>query len=165
MLSRYLQDPGPEHWKAAKRILRYLKKTYDEEISYDNMMPKQGCICYSDADFAGDEDERRSTSGYIATMSGVPVAWASRRQKTVTLSTAETELVAASQAAQESEWLMQMLGTIYDVQVEDLGSVELNVDNQAAIQLSANHAFHQRTKHVDIKYKYVRKVAESRKVC
>lgn len=163
MLSRYLQDPGPGHWNAAKRVLRYLKETRNEGISYNHVIT-QDYICYSDADFAGDEDERRSTSEYIAIMNGVPVAWASRRQKIVTLSTAEAELVAASQAAQEAEWLRQMLAAFYSIQEEEIEPIELNLDNQAAIQLSTNHAFHQRTKHVDIKYKYIRKVIESGKI-
>lgn len=161
MLSRYLQDHGPGHWNAAKRVLRYLKETSNEGISYNNIIPKQECICYSDTDFAGDENERRSTSGYIADMNGVSVAWASRQQKIVTLSTYEAELVAASQAAQEVEWLRQMLATFYSIQEEKIDSIKLNMDNQTAIQLSAKHAFHQRTKHVDIKYKYIRKVVES----
>jgi len=103
MLSRYLQNPGLEHWNAAKRVLRYLKKICDKEISFNNMAPKQKCICYSDTDFAGDEDKRRSITGYIVVMNGVPVVWASRRQKIVTLSTAKVKLMVALQAAQEAE--------------------------------------------------------------
>lgn len=96
MLSRFLQDPGPEYWKAAKRVLKYLKGTSNEGISYNGIISKLTCICFSDANFAGDENERRFTSGYIATINGAPMAWASRRQRTVTLSTVKAELVAAS---------------------------------------------------------------------
>jgi hypothetical protein len=97
-------------------------------------------------------------------MHGAPVAWASRRQRIVTLSTVEAELVAGSQASQEAEWLRQMLAALYGIEEEDIDPIELNLDNQAAIQLSANGTFHQRTKHVDIKYKYIRKAVELKKI-
>lgn len=166
LLSRYLQDPGPEHWKAAKRVLKYLKETSNEGSSYNGTTSKLMCICFSDADFVGDEDERRSTSGYIAIINGTPVAWASRRQWIVTLSIAEAELVAASQASQEIKLRqsVEINMTLTGVSEEEIDPIELNLKNQAAIQLSANPVFHQRTKHVNNKYKYIRKVAESNKI-
>lgn len=78
----------------------------------------QELICYSDADFAGDEDERRSTTGYVAILNGESVTWASRRQKTITLSITEVELMAASQASQEVERLRQIIAAYKSIPEE-----------------------------------------------
>lgn len=164
VLSRYLQNPGLQHWKAAKRILRYLKETETEGITYSKQMGSKRPVSYSDADFAGDEDERRSTSGYIIILQGGPVSWSSRLQKTISLSTAEAELVAATKVAQELMWLRKLLANLQGIEEKELKPILLNCDNQAAISLTKNPGCHQRTKHIDKDYWFVRKVAENEKV-
>lgn len=103
-LARFNSNPQKEHWTAMKRVLRYLKGTINHGILYK----KDGsdkCIGYSDADWAGDLSDRKSTSGYIFMLSGGAISWSSKKQKCVALSTAETEYIALSGAAQECIWL------------------------------------------------------------
>lgn len=149
VVSRYVNDPGPSHVVAVKRILRYLINSKDMCIVYKGNGELVG---YSDSDFAGDLDTRKSNTGYIFLMNGGPVTWSSRRQSTVALSTTESEYMAASEAAKEILWLRQFLCDIKEPQE----SIILNVDNQSAIKLINNPVFHRRSKHIDIKYNFVR---------
>lgn len=108
---------------------------------------------YSDADYARDTATRRSTTGYIFLMSGRAVSWTSQRQGIVSLSTTEAEYVAASTASKELVWLTRLLS---DIECRcDQPSV-LFVDNQSAIKLIKNPKFHERTKHIDIRYHFIR---------
>ena len=107
VLSRYLSKYTITHWRAAKRVLAYLVGTSDVGIEYKNV---NDCITgYSDSDYAGDVDTRRSTTGFVFTLSGGPVTWSSHRQKLITLSTTESEFVAAAAAAKEAIWLLTLL--------------------------------------------------------
>ena len=110
------------------------------------------CTGFSDSDWAGDLDNRKSTSGYIFQVGGTAVSCKCRKQSCVALSTAEAEYIALSQAAQEAIWLRQ-LNT--DVQGESSEPTILYEDNQAAICLSKNTQCHGRSKHIDIKYHFI----------
>ena len=158
MVSKYLSNYTNEHWLAAKRILRYIRDTMDYGILYDGLNTQQ-LIGYSDSDFAGDVDSRRSTSGYLYVLAGGPVTWTSQRQRIVALSTTEAEYIAASQATKEAIWLRRLL---MDLGFGCDGPTELSVDNQGAIKLTKNDEFHKRTKHIDVRYHFVReKVAHN----
>ena len=94
LISRYMANPTEEHLLAAKRVLRYLKGTMELGLFY----AREGALellAYTDSDYAGDFDDRKSTSGYVFTLSGGVAAWASKKQPVVTLSTTEAEYVAA----------------------------------------------------------------------
>ena len=151
-LARFSSNPTENHWKALKRVLRYLRGTVNFGILYSpNSSPE--CIGFSDADWAGDTNDRKSTSGYLFILSGGAVTWKSKKQSCVALSTAEAEYIALSSAAQESVWLRQL--------TSDLGSppkaqMTLFEDNQSAIAMSKNPQFHGRTKHVEIKHHFIR---------
>ena len=106
-LARFNSNPQKEHWTALKRILRYLKGTTNIGILYKHDGSDK-CVGYSDADWAGDPSDRKSTSGYIFMFSDGPISWSSKKQKCVALSTAETEYVALSGAAQQCLWLRQL---------------------------------------------------------
>ena len=92
-----------QHWTAIKRILRYLKGTSNFGLQYNFDSPD--CAGYSDADWAGDVGDRKSTSGYVFLLGGAAISWKSSKQSCVALSTAEAEYVALSAAAQEAIWL------------------------------------------------------------
>ncbi|KAH9679290.1 retrovirus-related pol polyprotein from transposon TNT 1-94-like protein [Citrus sinensis] len=117
----------------------------------------QQCVGYCDSNFAGDLDKRRSTTGYVFTLGGGPVSWRSILQSTIALSTTEAEYMAATKAVKEAIWLKGLLG--------DLGVIQENItvfcDNQSAIFLAKNQTYHTRTKHIDVKYHYVRDIIES----
>ncbi|XP_043286933.1 secreted RxLR effector protein 161-like [Venturia canescens] len=154
-VSRFLNNPGKEHWKAVKRILRYIQGTKYMGIKYSGS--HIDFTAYSDADFAGDVDTRRSTTGYITLMAGGPVIWSSHRQKCISRSTTEAEYVAASDASQEVTWLRILL---QELCVDLKNPTPLHMDNQSAIRLTKNTEHHKKTKHIDIKYHYIRECVE-----
>lgn len=152
IVSRYMQEPKKPHLEAARRILRYVKNTMDYGLFYkkENVYEVKG---YCDADYAGDCDTRRSTTGYVFSIGSGAVSWCSKRQPTVSLSSTEAEYRAAAIAAQECTWLVQLLKDLH--QPVDY-SVRLFCDNQSAIRLAENPVFHARTKHVEVHYHYIR---------
>ena len=150
MLARYSSKPNQSHWVAAKRVLRYLKGT----INFGLMYSDDSCVLgYSDADWAGDVDDRKSTSGYMFRIAGGPVSWRSRKQDTVALSTAEAEYVALSSAAQECVWMRRLVAELGN---PPGGPTIILEDNQSSIAMAKNPQFHGRAKHIDIKHHFVR---------
>lgn len=147
-----------ESLAAAKRIIRYLIQAKDNGIRYTfNENSQHELIGYSDSDYANDLDTRRSTTGYIFTLNGSPVTWSSQRQQTVALSTTEAEYMAACEATKEAIWLRQLMK---DIQ-EPFEQPKLLVDNQSAIRLGKNPEFHKRTKHIEVKYHFIREKVRS----
>lgn len=133
-VAQHASNPGQEHWTAAKRVLRYIKGTVDFGIMYGKKQAKTQLIGYTDADWAGDKNDRKSTSGYAFTYGGGPVSWSAKKQGSVALSTAETEYIATGHAVQGVIWLRELMGTS-DRHVEP---TILYADNQSAIALTKN---------------------------
>ena len=104
VLSQFVTDPSVDHWTGVKRILRYLKGTLDYGLIFGDD-GRNLLVGFSDADWAGDIDSRRSTSGYIFKLGNCLISWCSRKQATVAKSTTEAEYVSLSIAAQEAIWL------------------------------------------------------------
>jgi transposase InsO family protein len=152
LVSRYLEKPKKVHWNAVKRIFKYLKSTPNYGLLYSSDM-KIEVIGYSDADYAGDITTRRSTSGSTFIIGKGIVAWCSQRQKSVSLSTTESEYIALSQAVQELTWLMLLISDLLETQGD---TPIMYADNQSAIRLVKNPEFHKRTKHIDVRYHYIR---------
>ncbi|KAK3880875.1 hypothetical protein Pcinc_014673 [Petrolisthes cinctipes] len=150
-VTRYSTKPTSQHWKAVKRIMRYLKGTRDLGILY-NYNGSTDFVGYSDADWAGDIKDRKSTSGYCFHLGGGPVSWSSKKQSCVALSTAEAEYMALASAIQEAVWLRKLA---VDIQIDCKGPLLLYEDNQSTIAMSKNPQFHGKTKHIDIKFHYV----------
>lgn len=161
-VSRHLNCYNDSHWQAVKRIFRYLLRTPNLGILYGNSEKGLQLEGYSDADYASDLATRRSTTGYVFMLAGGPVSWTSQRQKLVTLSTTEAEYVAAAAAAKETAWLRNLLN---DLEYQCEGATTLFVDNQSAIRLVKNPEFHQRTKHIDIQYHYIRERVQDSELC
>ena len=113
-VARFCSSPTKEHWTAVKRIFRYLKGTSDYGPNTDN---DGTMIGYSDADWAGDMNDCKSTSGYLFMMSGAAVSWKSRKQTCVALSTAEAEYIALASATQEATWMRQLLEDLQNRQI------------------------------------------------
>ena len=114
---------------------------------------------YSDADWAGDHDDRHSTSGVVCLLSGGAISWLSNKQASVALSTAEAEYIALCATTQEVVWLRRLLA---ELGVELPIATEVLEDNQGTIAISKNPVNHNRTKHIDIKYHYVREAMENK---
>ena len=152
MVSRYQSNPGEAHWKAVKRILRYLKGTADYSLCYrGNDLALRG---YTDADWAGDGDERKSTSGFVFLLGNGAISWSSKKQTCIALSTMEAEFVALSAAAQEAVWLKRFMNHLNITTSNE--PVTVFSDSQSSIAYTKDPKFHNRTKHIDIKYHFVK---------
>ncbi len=152
-LARFSSKPTTEHWTALKRLLRYLKGTLTQGILYTKD-GSSSILGYTDSDWAGDVNDRKSTSGYMFLLSGGPISWRSQKQKCVALSTAEAEYIAMANAAQESVWLRQLMAEL--INSSDETPTLLYEDNQSAIAMSKKNQFHGRAKHIDIKHHFIR---------
>ena len=150
VVSRFLSNPGREHWNAVKWIMRYLRGTSRLRLSFGNGKPL--LVGYTDADMAGEVDTRKSTSGYLITFSGGAVSWQSKLQKCVALSTTEAEFIAATEACKEMLWMKKFLSELGFKQQRYV----LFCDSQSAIHLAKNSAFHSRSKHIEVKYHWIR---------
>ncbi|CAA7027704.1 unnamed protein product [Microthlaspi erraticum] len=152
LVSRFMEKPYEEHMLAAKRILRYVKGTTDFGIRYKHN-GEEKLVGFVDSDYAGDSDDRKSTSGYVFMMSGGAISWASKKQAIVTLSTTEAEFVAAAYGACQGVWLRNVLEEIRATQTE--GTI-LYCDNSSTIKLSKNPVMHGRSKHIHVRYHFLR---------
>lgn len=161
LVSRFQNNPSNSHVEAVKRILKYLKATKNLGILYSSQVSDNILTGYSDADYASDVDTRRSTTGYVFKVNGGAITWCSRRQQCVSLSTTEAEFIAASEATKEAMWLKQLFADIGESTSEKL---VLFVDNQSAIKLIKNPVYHKRTKHIDVRYNYVREKYEENQI-
>ena len=155
-LARFSHNPSIQHWNAVKRVFRYLAGTVDLGIRFQTRAEEPFLFGYSDADFAGDIDERKSTSGYLFIFGGGPISWKSQRQRTVTLSTTEAEYAALTEAVRESNSIRQLLTELGIAVSQPIPILE---DNLSTISLANNHANHKRSKHVDIRNHYCREQA------
>ena len=158
VISKFSSRPTEAHLTAAKRILRYLKGTDNLAVKYQKS-DNGTLIGYADADWAGDSEDRHSTSGNLFLMAEGPISWLSKKQTTVALSTSEAEYVSVSAATQEVVWLRRLLT---DIQAIPEGPTVIMEDNQGAIGIPIQHA---RTKHIDIRYHYVREALQQGIIC
>ncbi|GAB4822219.1 hypothetical protein N2152v2_009265 [Parachlorella kessleri] len=149
-LARHMAKPTTEHWTAAKGVLRYLSGTVNYGITFGGQKLKLEAYC--DADYAGDIDTRRSTTGYVFILGGGAISWSSRLQPTVAVSTTEAEYMAAAYAIKEALWLRTLLT---EVGLEQ-GTITICADNQSAIKLLKNPVFTMRSKHSDVIYHFAR---------
>lgn len=150
VVSENLETPKSSDWCSVKRVFKYLKGSVDLGLLFKSNGCKDLHI-YSDADYAGDVMSRRSRTGMISVYSGGPLSWMSQKQRSVVLSTTEAEYVAASESSKELIWLKRLLGDM-----TTLGTTSLLVDNASAIKLVKNPEYHKRSKHIDVRYHFVR---------
>jgi hypothetical protein len=222
-LSKFCSNPTPDHALAINRALRYLNKTIDVGITYGGYQNPAieeaikhdqasrngliGLFGFTDSDWAGDKDSRKSTSGFLFTLYGGAISWKSTKQSVVATSSTEAEYIACSEAAKEALWIRRMLKEIcgeptqnpmeysheFDSQIKsETGSLynsismltDANIhlsgpqgnfsaetqptepqiifaDNQGAIKLSRNPQHHKRTKHIDVRYHFIRESTQS----
>ena len=159
---RHMQRTASVHMAAAKRILRFLRGTSSDGIIYGKHGRREPVIVgFCDADYAGDEDTRRSTTAYVFMLGGAAVSWASKLQPTVALSSAEAEYMALSAGVQEAIHLRQLMADLGFPQREPTTVYE---DNQGCIALSENPVMHKRTKHIDVRHHFIRERLESGEV-
>ncbi|GBP22474.1 Retrovirus-related Pol polyprotein from transposon TNT 1-94 [Eumeta japonica] len=146
------QNPTAEHWNAVKRIFRYLQGTKDLKLTYTKD-GDENITGYCDADWASDVCDRKSCTGYTFLLQGGAISWRSHKQQTVALSTAEAEYMAMSSAAQEALWLQQLHAEVGQQQKNPL---VIFSDNESAIKLSNNNCYLPRSRHIDIRYHFLK---------
>lgn len=157
-LSQFNQNPTETHWKMAKRVLRYIKGTQNVGITYTTC--QEPIIGYCDASW-NECSTGRSRSGYVYTMSRGAISWKSARQQLVALSTCEAEYVSMAESLKEGKWIKTFMGEL-DFGSYGTGCLEVRCDNQSAIKIAENPTFHQRTKHIGLKYLFARNEIENR---
>ena len=140
--------------------MRYLNGTRNYGLQYDKEKVSD-LIGYSDADWAGDLDDRRSTSGYLFKLSGAAVSWRNKKQSCVALSTAEAEYMALASAAQEAVRMQRLQNELNEASVK---SILIYEDNQSTIRMAKNPQYHGRAKHIDIKFLYIREQVEKKAI-
>eukprot|EP00253_Pinus_taeda_P016507 PITA_16507 len=157
------EDMSRVPYASAVGSLMYLRGTSDYGLCYqgrpglDRALDIHGFV---DVDWAGDLDQRRSTSGYVFNLFGGAVSWMSKKQSVVALSTTEQEYMAATHASKEAVWLQRLCSSMGLVQE----AIRIHCDNQSAIFFAKNHAYYSRTKHIDVQYHFVRDMIEDKKV-
>ncbi|KAI4325780.1 hypothetical protein MLD38_031147 [Melastoma candidum] len=141
VVNRYMQTPRKPNFEGAKNILKYVNSTLDVGLFY-RKGAKFSLEGFVDADFGGDLDDRRSTSGFVFLCGKTSISWCSKKQSSVSLSTTEAEYKASAHAAQECVWLRRLIEDLQEC-IDEL--VPIHGDNLSAIKLTSNPVFHART--------------------
>jgi hypothetical protein len=159
LMSQFMVNPSEEHIQKSLYIIKYVRSTVNAKITYDGR-DREGLIAYADADWAADNISRKSVTGYIVRLAKGPVSWVSRKQKTIALSSTEAEYMSLSDTARQLVWMQ----SLYNELGFKVHGIELNIDNQGAIFLAQNQMQEHRSKHIDIRYHYVRECVEDGRV-
>ena len=150
LLGRYQSNPGHDHWVAAKKVMRYLKRIKDHMLIYKHVQDLQ-LVGYSDSDFAGCQDEKKSTTGYIFKLAGGAVSWKSEKQKLIASSTMQAEFVACFSATTQAIWLRNLIKelTVFDFVDRP---IQLYCDSNSAVLFINNNRGLKGSKHMEVKY-------------
>ena len=153
-MSKFLSNPRKEYWEAMKWIFRYLRESFKLCLRIGGLEPiLEG---YIDADMASDLDHRKSTFGYLFTLARRVVSWQSKLQKCVALSMTKAEYIATIEAGKQMLWLTRFL---QELRIQQKNYV-VYYDSQSDMDLSKNISYHSQTKHIDVRYHWLRDVIE-----
>ena len=150
VVSQYMSSPTVDNWAAVQHILCYLKGASGRGILYSNHRHNR-VECFTDADWAGSKEDRRSTSSYYVCVGGNLVSWKSKKERVVSCSSAESEDKAMAQSVCEM-WLHQLL---MEVSIKTVVQAKLWCDNQVALHIASNPVFHEQTKHIEVDCHFV----------
>jgi hypothetical protein len=162
-MARFCSNPTQAHMDAVDHIFAYVAGTRKKGLRYTKQtgaavnlcLTKAGITGFVDSDFANCEDSRKSTTGYVFLMSGAPISWSSKRQSIVAQSTMDAEYIAAAEAARDAVWIRNFINDLKLLNVS-IGSIVLHIDNNCALRLTRNPEYHARSKHIGVKYHFVR---------
>jgi hypothetical protein len=150
-LSQFLVEPRHLHLVVAKHVMRYLEGTLDCGLSYDGDHDFTH-IGYTDSDWDGSVSDKKSTSGCCFNLGSAMISWKNRKQSSIALSTAEVEYIVVCSANCEAIWIRKSLTGLFDLEMEETTSL---CDNQSCIKMTKNHVFHDKSKHIEIRYHYI----------
>lgn len=160
LISKFQQSPRQSHMQVAKRIMRYIKGTYDYGLFYSS---SNDCVLvgYSDSDWGGDPDNSKSTYGYCFKYGAAACSWSSTKQSVVALSTCEAEYVAAASSACQAIWLCNLTSQLH---VSVQGPIKIFVDNTSVINLAKNPVTHGRSKHTSTRFHFIRDQVQKKEI-
>ena len=156
-LSRFMSKPNSEHMSAAKRILRYIRGTSLFGLRYERGKKNFVVQGFSDSDFAGDRNDRKSTTGQVFFLGNSAITWNTMKQSVVALSSCEAEYIAASSASCQGMWIVRFVEELLNIKVRPF---KLLIDNKSAIALSKNPSQHGRSKHIETKFHFIQDCVE-----
>jgi anthranilate/para-aminobenzoate synthase component I len=152
LVSRYMEKPRSSHLKTAKRILRFVKGTSSYGLFYSSLWNLE-ITGYSDSDWAGSLEDRKSTTGFAFFMGETTFTWTSKKQSIVALSTCEAEYIVAASCVCHAIWLRKLME---DLQQKQSKATRIFVDNKSAIALAKNPVHHERSKHIDTRFHFIK---------
>ena len=152
LVSQFMNTPRSTHYATVLRIIRYIKGTMFPGLHYSVTSPLI-LRAYSDADWAGDPSDRRSTTGFCIFLGDSLISWRSKKQTLTARYSTEAEYRALADTASEILWLHWLLA---DLETSQSSPVDLYCDNRSAIQIAHNDVFHERTKHIEIDCHFIR---------
>lgn len=152
ILSRRIKQPRQTDWNEIKRVIRYLKETINLRLRISNSNTKERLVGFSDADW-GESNDRKSNSGFLFKFNGGLISWSSRKQTCVALSSTESEFIALAEASQEGLWIKNLLDNFGE---QRNGPILIYEDNQSCLCLVDKDKYSNRSKHIDIKYKFIK---------
>jgi hypothetical protein len=155
-LSQYLVEPRHVHLVVAKHVMRYLKGTLDYGLCFTRDCDFR-LYGYIDLDWVGSASDRKSTLGCCFSLGSAMTSWQSREQSSISLSTAEAEYIATCSANCEAIWLQKLLTGLFDLEME---ATVIFCDNQSCIKMTENPVFHDKMKHNEIRYHYIRDMVQ-----
>jgi hypothetical protein len=155
-----MQSPDEDDWKKVKRIFRYLKGTKTLKLKYSKNIEKENTTGYSDASYAENRKDRKSTSGYIFLKANGAISWKSKKQPIVSLSSMEAEYIALTSAAKEAMWLQKL-----DQEIENkTEAILIFEDNQSTIKTASEEIYNERSKHIDVRYHFIREKIKNNQI-
>jgi hypothetical protein len=162
VLGRHAATPGEEHQQALDWVFRYLQATKDWCLVFQRGTPEGLSLTgFVDADWANELSDRSSTSGYTYKLTGGAISWSSKKQSSIALSSTEAEYIAGVHAAKEAIWLRRLLS---ELRLPDHDPTTLRMDNQSAIAIAKNPQFHDRTKHIEVRYHFLHHKIEEEEI-
>jgi transposase InsO family protein len=162
VISRFMAHPQLPHAQAVKHLYRYLQGTTDLALAY-RKGEENDLLGFTDADWAADAHDRKSTTGFVFFLGSTPVTWNSRKQPTVALSSTESEYMALTEGAKEAVWLRRLL---CELNIQDMHTPTIIFgDNQGSLNLARNPVYHGRTKHIEVRHHFVREKILSGEIC
>ncbi|KAJ9560140.1 hypothetical protein OSB04_005300 [Centaurea solstitialis] len=157
IVSRFMERPTLKHMQAVKRILRYVRGTVDYGLIYVQEHKGDAIIGFSDSNHARDAEDRRSTGGMAFYLNENLITWGSKKQQCVALSSCEAEFMAATTATCQGIWVSRL---VHEITGKKVGPFMLYLDNKSTVDLIKNPVFHGRSKHIDLKYHFIRECVE-----
>jgi hypothetical protein len=155
-LSQFMSEPRHKHWITTKHVLRYLRGS----IAYGLRYISSGGVLlhgYVDLDWVGSSLDRKSTSRYCFSLGSTTISWSSKKQGSIAQSTTEEEYITTNNASKEAVWLRKLLFGLFQ---ERLETTVIHCDNQSCLKLTENSVFHDRSKHIEMKYHFVRDMVQ-----